>query len=288
MGYSKPQITSEHIDQIRRLIAENPQWHRTRLSQELCKLWDWRGENGQIKDISARDMLRSMEAAGEIILPELLKRSRSVGSSDKIIMQKHDITPLSQSLTEIMPLRVEIADAKDSVAIFKSYISQFHYLGFDRCIGENMKYAIYSHQGVPLSSLMFGASAWACQPRDKFIGWSSNQRQEKLRFTSNNSRFLIYPWIHVPSLASHILSLISHRISNDWESKYGHPVFMLETYVERGRFRGTCYKAANWVNVGKTAGRGRNDRQKAKALPEKDVYLLPLCRRWQKHLTAGA
>jgi len=286
MGHNRPQITNEHIEQIRKLISENPDWHRTKLSQEVCELWNWRGENGQIKDISARDMLRDMEAAGKITLPTRLKKSRSDGSRDKIILHQHDTTPVDMSLSELRPLRVDIVDTKEGIALFKSYITQYHYLQYDRSVGENIKYAIYSQQGTPLANIMFEASAWACMPRDKYIGWDRTQRQEMLRFTTNNSRFLIYPWIRVFRLASHILSLVCKRLSEDWVKKYGHPVYLVETYVERGRFIGTTYQAANWICVGKTTGRGRNDRMNLRSLPEKDVYLIPLTRSWQKNLLA--
>jgi hypothetical protein len=287
MGYSRPQITEDHIKQIRILIADNPGWHRTKLSQKLCEMWDWRGENGQIKDISCRDMLRSLEAAGKITLPAQLKKSRSNGTGDKIIMYQHDTTPVSRPLSEIMPLQVGTVTSKEKTALFKSYIHQYHYLSFDRSIGESLMYSIYSRHGTPLASLMFGASAWSCQPRDDFIGWDSKQRQANLRFTTNNSRFLVYLWIRVPLLASHTLALVCRRLSGDWAAKYGHPVYLLETYVECGRFRGTCYQAANWIRVGKTSGRGRNDRKNERALPEKDIYLFPLERQWRKRLLAS-
>ena len=229
-------------------------------------------------------MLRKLEAEGKITLPAPLKRSRSTGSADKIVWHMHDTTPVETALHDLLPLQVNIVTAKNDVTVFKSYIDQYHYLGFERSIGESMKYDISSRDGVPLASLMFGASAWACHPRDSFIGWESSQRQASLRFISNNSRFLIYPWVKSPCLASHILGLISRRVSDDWQAKYSHPLFMLETFVECSRFKAVSYRAANWVCVGKTAGRGRNDRMNAWALPEKYVYLLPLTRRWRETL----
>jgi len=160
--------------------------------------------------------------------------------------------------------------------MFKSLLDQFHYLKFDRAIGENMKYMIYSRDGRPLSCLMFGSAAWSCRERDSFIGWDKSGRMRGLSLMTNNSRFLVLPWVNVPHLASHILSLIAKRISSDWELKYGHGLCLLETFVECGRFKGTCYKAANWINVGRTTGRGRDGGHHNAILPQKDVYLYPL------------
>jgi len=151
-------------------------------------------------------------------------------------------------------------------------------------VGENMKYVVRSRSGAILACLLFGSAAWKSRNRDAYIGWEQEQRRGRLSMLTNNVRFLIMPWVHVPHLASHILSLVARRICADWEAKYGHGLAAMETFVERSRFHGTCYKAANWVCVGRTAGRGRNDRQHARALPEKDIYLLPLSRQWQERL----
>ena len=168
---------------------------------------------------------------------------------------------------------------------FKSYIAQYHYLGYDRSIGENIKYFVYDCTGRRIACLVFGSAAWSCKGRDKFIGWSKNSRNaNSLRYITNNSRFLIFPWIKVPHLASHILSIISRRISSDWLAKYGHPVHLLETFVQRDRFKGTCYKAANWIYVGETTGRGRDSTSKTDKLPIKDVYLYPLQKRFREKL----
>jgi hypothetical protein len=170
------------------------------------------------------------------------------------------------------------------LAEFKSIIDHYHYLGYDRAVGENMKYIIRGKGGDTLACLLFGSAAWKCRDRDAFIGWDREQRAAGLPMMTNNTRFLIMPFVNVPHLASHALALISRRISGDWEKKYGHGLAALETFVEVGRFRGTCYRAANWICVGRTAGRGRNDRRHEKALAEKDIYLLPLTRRWRQSL----
>jgi hypothetical protein len=284
MRSTRPAITPERIDEINKLIRDNPDWHRSKISQELCELWGWKGENGQIKDVSCRDVLRALDAAGKIELPKRLKNGRLKGGADRVALMLHDMTPVGVALRELLPLVIEVVIEKESLMEFKSYIEQHHYLGYDRNIGENIKYFIYDRQGRRLACLAFGSAAWKCEPRDKYIGWSSEGRKISLRYMTNNSRFLIFPWVTIPHLASHILSQISRRISSDWVAKYGHPLYMLETFVECGRFQGTCYKAANWRFMGKTSGMGRNCRTKIGELPIKDIYLYPLHKRFREKL----
>jgi len=273
--FNRPEITNEKIEVIRKLIEENPGIGRTKLSRMLCEMWDWRGQNGQLKDMSCRDMLRALDNAGKIVLPKPKSLSHNVGERRKIKHLVHDETPIGSSLKDLRPLRVEVVSSKDELEQFKSYIDQYHYLGFDRFIGERMAYMVYSCDGVALSCLLFGSAAWSCRERDAFIGWDKEQRRRNLNMMTNNVRYLIFPWVTVPHLASHILSLITKRISTDWERKYGHPVYLLETFVEK-RFRGTCYKAANWIHVGSTTGRGRDGGHHNAILPIKDIYLYPL------------
>ena len=209
-------------------------------------------------------------------------RGRSAKESEQISL--FDMTPVETSLKAVMPLRVEIADARGRIGEFKTLVGQFHYLGYGRSVGECMRYLVRSRDGTPLACLMFGSSAWRCAPRDKFIGWSDEERRSKLYLTTNNTRFLILPNARIPHLASHVLSLISRRISQDWQTKYGHPLHILETFVERDRFRGVCYRAANWLRVGETAGRGRDDIDRTASLPIKDVYLYPLRKKYRQLL----
>lgn len=286
----RPEITDELIKYINDVITQNPNWHRTKISVFLCEQWDWKMPNGQVKDISCRDMLRSLDKAGKIKLPKPVKLSNSISAKNKSknkFLQTfiHDETPIETKLSEIQPLRVEVVEEKWKVNEFKSYIEQFHYLGFDRTVGENMKYMVYSANGRLLACLLFGSAAWACRDRDAYIGWNAKSRKANLQEMTNNVRYLVLPWIKVPHLASHILSVVSRRLSCDWEKKYGHPILCLETFVERDRFRGTCYKAANWINVGETVGRGRDDVNKTASLPIKHIYLYPLNKKFRHLLT---
>ena len=159
---------------------------------------------------------------------------------------------------------------------FKSYIDQYHYLKFNRTVGENMKYTVRDRSGTPLACLLFGSAAWSCSDRDRFIGWDKTSRERNLQLLTNQTRFLIFPWVKVPCLASHLLSLASRRVVKDWEEKYGHGLAALETFVEVDRFYGTVYKAANWICVGRTTGRGRDGGHHHAVLPKKDIYLYPL------------
>ena len=283
---NRPKITDNIVYEIKQLIKNNPEWNRSRLSIELCELWDWKNEAGRICDISCRDMLRDLDDAGRITLPKPIKSSRRIGSVKKPIHLMHDTTVIDTPLSEIKPLQINVITKKDENIAFKSYISQYHYLGYDRYIGESINYAVRSRDGVPLASLMFGSSAWKCRPRDEFIGWNKEQRIAKLRYTANNQRFLIYPWIRVPHLASNILGAIARRISNDWVNKYGHGLILLETFVEQHRFRAVCYRAANWIRVGETTGRGRNSTSHKAVLPIKDVYVYPLAKGYRELLCA--
>jgi hypothetical protein len=280
----RPSITEERIAEINGLMEANPKWNRSKLSQELCKMWGWKGENGQLKDISCRDVLRALDTAGKIKLPKAQKMGRSKGGADVVPLMLHDTTAIEGRLSELQPLSLEVVEGKGKLMEFKSYIAQYHYLGYDRSIGENIKYFVRDRQGRTLACLAFGSAAWKCEGRDTFIGWSSARRKEKLRYMTNNSRYLIFPWVKAPHLASHILSLVSRQISKDWMIKYGHPLYMLETFVECERFQGTCYRAANWLHVGKTTGRGRDSKSMEAILPIKDIFVYPLDKRFRELL----
>lgn len=286
MNHIRPEITEDRVNEIRHIIKENPDWNRTKISQHICRIWGWQNPNGNFKDISCRDMLRKLDKEGKIKLPAPLNYSRSRGSTRAIKNIKHDTTPIIAALPELRPLHIKNVGSGTELTAFKSYLNQYHYLGFNRTIGENMKYMIYSRDGQPLSCLLFGSAAWSCRERDEFIGWDKTQRTRGLSKMTNNQRFLIFPWVRVVHLASHILSLIAHRVADDWQEKYGHPVYCLETFVEIGRFRGVSYRAANWIHVGSTTGRGRDGGHKHAILPVKDIYLYPLKKKFRVLLTA--
>lgn len=281
---NKPEITEELVRQINEMIMNNPSWNRTRLSKALCEIWEWKSPNGQVKDISCRDMLRGLDSTGKIRLPQKTSPSRRKGQKMNIKRLIHDTTPMVCGLRDLLPLEIEVVTAESAWDEFKSLLDQYHYLGFDRTVGENMKYIVRNCEGVVVSCLLFGSAAWACKVRDIYIGWDTAARVKGLSNITNNTRFLILPWIKVPHLASHILGKIARRISKDWKDRYGHGLYCLETFVERGRFLGTCYKAANWEHVGSTSGRGRNSTSVRAVLPYKEVYLYPLTSNFRQFL----
>jgi len=284
MMTNRPEITEELIIQINEMIRNNPNWNRTRLSKALCEIWEWKNPNGQAKDISCRDMLRDLERDGKVQLPKKTFPSRSIGQKMNIKRLIQDTTPIVCGLKDLMPLEIEVVRVDGAWDEFKSLLDQYHYLGFDRTVGENMKYIIRGRNGTIVSCLLFGSAAWKCKDRDIYIGWDAAARIAGLSYITNNTRFLILPWVKVPHLASHILGKIARRISDDWRDRYGHDLYCLETFVERGRFLGTCYKAANWRHVGSTTGRGRNSKSKRAAIPYKEVYLYPLTASFRERL----
>ncbi|HLA29115.1 MAG TPA: Druantia anti-phage system protein DruA [Syntrophales bacterium] len=197
----------------------------------------------------------------------------------------HQREPITAVLKALLPLQcTTIKRRSEEYALFNCLLSQYHYLGYRGAIGENIKYLIRDNRGRPLSCLLFGSAAWKTEPRDAFIGWRRETRENALRYLTNNMRFLILPWVRVSHLASHILSRIVRRISDDWQEKYGHPIYLLETFVDRSLFRGICYQAANWILTGQTKGRTRNDCNHDIQAPVKDIYVYPLVKDFRRRL----
>ena len=280
------EIAPKDIELIKQLIDINPSWRRTRLSKELCILWNWQTDNGMLKDMSCRNFLLKLEKQDLITLPARKSGTNNAKRNSLIALVLHSTLPILAKLKTLVPLKVRLAEDKDTLGLFKCFLSAYHYLGFSGSVGENLKYIVYDRHDRPLACLLFGACAWKCAPRDDFIGWDQNKRGKNLSLVTNNMRFLVLPWVKVEHLASHILGKVTRRISSDWVAKYGHPIYMLETFVECGRFLGTCYKASNWICVGKTKGRSRNDRYKTLKVPIKDIYLYPLVKRFKEVLSS--
>lgn len=281
------EVTDEDIELIRELMRENPTWHRTRLSKELCRMWDWRTIGGRIKDMACRSMLRKLDAAGFITLPAPRQKNPTGRNWDNIQYVLHDKTPIESSLKQLRPIRIERCTSKGERDLFASYLVQYHYLSYSGPVGRNMKYLVYGRDSRVLACILFGSSAWKVADRDKYIGWDAKTRKENLHLVTNNMRYLILPWVRVKHLASHILGKVARRIRDDWQEKYGFRVQLLETFVEDQRFRGTCYRASNWVCVGKTKGRGKMDRYNECGEPVKSIWLYPLDRNFRKVLQGG-
>jgi hypothetical protein len=280
-------LSAQNLAQIRTLLLEHPSWHRTRLSRELCELWAWRNEAGRLKDMAARTLLLKLEARGLIRLPSRQRASVNGTRNHRPAEFPHEVAALDAELEALRPLRVEVLGPGSAQRrLFQWLLQRHHYLGHRNCVGENLKYLVCARQGPALACLLFGAAAWRCQPRDAFIGWSDAERQRQLRFLSNNTRFLIPAWVRVRHLSSHLLSLITRRLSGDWQDKYGHPIHLVETFVERERFAGTCYRAAGWLALGATTGRGRNSPGLAPQGSVKEIYVHALRADFRRELGA--
>jgi hypothetical protein len=204
-----------------------------------------------------------------------------------IARRRWDTTPLPVTLAELGPLEVrEVGGDVKGRATLAAALAEFHYLGYTGSVGENAQYLITQGSRV-LAGVLFGSAAWSCRDRDQFIGWSGEARARNLSFLTNNQRFLILPGVRVPHLGSWILGRVLRRLSTDWQAKYGHPIWLVETFVERERFRGTVYRAANWQHVGATQGRTRQDRNTTLRVPVKDIYVYPLARHFREVLAHG-
>jgi hypothetical protein len=278
-------IEGADIERIRQLLVENPGWSRRRMSQVLASEWDWRNGRGQLKDMAARSLLVKLGERGYIQLPARRQRPTNRMARQPINGAAWDCTPVTGTLHDAGRLTVREVST-DSVARGQcaQALAGFHYLGWGGTVGENLQYAVTNEAGCLLACVAFGSPAWKCAARDAFIGWTAPQRQQHLHRITNNTRFLILPFVQIPHLASWILGQVLRRLSTDWSAKYGHRVVLVETFVDRSRFRGTCYRAANWIQTGTTVGRSRQDRTRSLSVPVKDVYVYPLGRRFRQDL----
>jgi hypothetical protein len=280
-------LDESDMGMIRSLLAAHPDWNRTRLSREICARWDWRDARGRPKDMAARTLLLKLERAGSIRLPARRGPSPNGGRNRQVEPVARPDEPIRCALRDLQPLRVSVVDPGSADArLFHGLLAHEHYLGQRNTVGENLRYLARDRQGRPVACALFGSAAWKCADRDAFLGWDRATRERNLQYLTNNTRFLIPAWVQVPHLASHVLGLIARRIRGDWQAKYGHPVHALETFVDRSRFRGTCYRAANWRRVGATRGRTRNDRAHRIRTAAKDVYLYPLVADLRRELCA--
>ena len=266
----------EEIEWLRGWILAHPQWSRKRLARELCVAWQWRDERQRLKDFAARSFLLKLEGQGQITLPALRFAKRRAPRVVRAPAGWHAPEPWRSSFQQLGLVRIDVVQAGTPAARqWAFYLDRYHYLGL-RVVGENVGYVARDAQGRDLACLLFGAPAWRCAPRDRALGWTPAERPARLHEVANNTRFLILPWVEVPHLASHLLGAVARRIDADWRDKYGHGLRWLETFVERDRFRGTCYRAANWGCVGQTRGRSRQDRDHSLSVPIKDIYLYRL------------
>lgn len=281
------QVATGDLSTIRDLIVTHPDWHRTRISQELCRRWGWVNEKGQLKDMAARTLLRKLDGMGLIELPAPVRSANNGFRNRPIMWDSNDLktTTIEGRLSDLQPIRIRPVETTKAARLFRGLLQQHHYLGYSGPVGENLQYLIHDRHDRLLGCMLYGAAAWRVADRDRFIGWDDAQRKQGLSCIANNMRFLILPWVQVPHLASHLLAATRRRISTDWQEKYGHRILLLETFVEQRRFAGTCYKADNWIHVGQTTGRTRNHHSGEPKVPVKSVWLYPVCRGFRQTLT---
>jgi len=278
-------ITAQDLEFIREFIRQHPRLSRRRLSAQLCEAWQWRQANGALCDMVCRGLLLMLHRAGEIELPPVrqialnpfLRRARPA----PVLI---DQTPLTGALSEIKPIAIEQVRRTAHEPLFNGLIEHHHYLGYEQPVGEHLKYLVWA-QRRPIACLAWSSAPRHLGSRDRYIGWSATARRRNIRLVAYNTRFLILPWIRVLHLASHILGQVTNSLSHDWEQMYGHPIYFAETFIDPARFRGTCYRAANWRFLGMTTGRGKASTSKRPNRSFKEVLGYPLTPRFRELLS---
>jgi hypothetical protein len=278
-------ITEADVAFINQLIAAHPTLSRRGLSKKLCEAWNWVQPNGALRDMVCRGLMLFLHRAGHIQLPPTrVTVPNPLAQRSKPAAVAIDRTPLQGSLRTLRPLRVQQVRRTPQEPLFNSLIEHHHYLGYTQPVGEHLKYLVFV-KDRPIACLAWSSAPRHLGCRDRFIGWSAGARRENIRFLAYNLRFLILPWVRVPHLASHLLGLMARSLPHDWEQVYQHPVCFLETFVEPQRFRGTCYRAANWTVLGRTTGRGKADQTHRANRSLKEVLGYPLRRDFRRFLS---
>ena len=282
--YRGREVTEPDLEFIRELIAAHPGASRRELSARLCAAWNWVQPNGAPRDMVCRGLMLQLHRAGHIQLPPV----RWVNPNPFLVRRRPlppllDTTPLVAPLAQIQPLELELVRRTGGESFFNGLLEHYHYLGYTQPVGEQLKYLVQA-RGRPIACLAWSSAPRHLGSRDRFIGWLAQARRQNIRFLAYNSRFLILPWVKVPHLASHLLGRVARRLPLDWERVYGHSLYLLETFVDPERFRGTCYRAANWILVGQTTGRGKAAPSKKPNRPIKQVWVLPLVEDFRQRL----
>jgi len=286
LRYRGRAITGADVRFIQELIAAHPEQSRRGLSQRLCEAWGWRQSNGALRDMVCRGLMLALCRAGHIDLPAQRRRppnpfiERARPPSLEV-----DTTPPPSNLRELGPLTFRQVRRTPQEACFNSLLEEHHYLGYSRPVGEQLKFMVYA-QERPVALFAWSSAPRHLGPRDRYLGWSPETRRRNIRAVVYNTRFLILPWVKVVHLASHLLSRMTRRLPAEWEKVYGHPVYFAETFVDTTIFRGTCYRAANWVYLGRTQGRGKDDLTHRANRSLKEVLGLALTPDFREQLAA--
>jgi hypothetical protein len=272
------------IEAVRALIADNPCANRAGLSRLVCQILDWRRPDGRLKDMSCRVAMLRMQDDGLFQLPPPRNGNNNGRPYHRRTPQAEpEVLPIAASAGELPDVCLELVANPTQSHVWNEYIDRYHYLGYQPLPGAQLRYVARADDRI-LALLGFGAAAWKTAPRDRFIVWTVEQRERRLHLLVNNARFLILPWIHCRNLASRLLSMTVRRLADDWQERYGYRPVLVETFVETPRFRGTCYKAANWMYLGDTQGRGKLDVEHKAELPRKSVWVYPLVKDFRLQL----
>jgi hypothetical protein len=279
----KRTITDADIVQIQATVDALWNQGRKHISKVLCRQWNWFQPNGRLKDMACRELLLTLNRKGLITLPPRLTSANNEKRNRTIPAVNIDRSPFQEKLANLGFVDLKPVRNTKLEPLYNSLIQQHHYLGYRQIVGNHLKYiAFIDHR--PVACLGWGSAAWKVKSRDTFIGWDPKTRKENLHFIANNTRFLILSWVSVKYLASKILALNARRISDDWLNTYNYPLYLLETFIERDRFKGTCYKAANWILTGQTKGTAKKGHMHVTHGNIKDVYLYPLRKDFRKKL----
>ena len=281
MRYCGRDFSDSETEAIRALIAEDRSANRARLSRLVCEALNWRRPDGNLKDMSCRVAMLRMQNDGLIRLPPPRNGNNNGKPYRRRTRQAEpDLFPVASSVDALADLNLELVTGRRQSHLWNEYIDRYHYLGYQPLPGAQLRY--FARAGDQVVALFgFGAGAWKTAPRDRFIGWSAEQRQRRLPLLVNNARFLILPWVHCRNLASRLLAMVTRALADDWQERYNYRPVLMETFVETARFRGTCYKAANWIYLRETQGRGKLDRE---PLPIKTIWVYPLVKHFRRQL----
>jgi hypothetical protein len=283
MRYRGREFCELEINRLNEILSINAMLSRTQQSRLICEELNWRRPDGKFKDMACRVALIQMEKDGIITLPPLTRKYRKGKIAPAPTSEGDPGSDIICRVGELCDLRVEVVESKADKRLWSELVHRYHYLGYKPLGGAQLRYLIRSGNRV-LGCMGWSAAAWKTSPRDQFIGWAQAQREKNLEKVINNARYLILPWVKVQHLASKVLAMAAKRLPSDWEKRYGYRPVLLETFVEKDRFQGTCYKAANWIHVGETKGRGRYDQKHEASQPIKTIWLYPLDRAFRKVL----
>lgn len=279
-------FTREELEHIREVIRLFPRLSQKELAHTLCETLSWYGPNGKPKLESCRELLRKLDKKEWIRLPEKRRATSSGKETVTIGTATEPEEELGGNVSAHGPIKLEPVRIQKEIRLWNEYVERYHMLGYKRPFGAHQRYWIWSGTEPKrrLGCLLFSASAWALAERDEWLGWDKATRSGRLQFIVNNTRFLIFPWVKVKNLASKTLALAAGRIGIDWQERYGYAPVLLETFVDTAHYRGTCYRASNWIDLGLTAGRGRMDRYNERALSPKRIFVYPLHRDFRAQL----